>query len=40
MVYTAIQTDNLNDYKKEHILTYNIYMLIGQIISYSLVCII
>lgn len=37
MVYTAIQADNLIDYKKEHILTYNIYMVIGQIISYALV---
>ncbi len=36
-VYAAIKTDNLSEYKKEHILTYNIYMTIGQIISYSLV---
>lgn len=37
IVYAAIKTDNLVDYKKEHILIYNIYMTIGQIISYSLV---
>lgn len=37
MVYTAIKMDDLVEYKKEHILTYNIYMTIGQIISYSLV---
>ena len=37
MVYSAIRTKDLIDYKKEHILTYNIYMAIGQIISYSLI---
>ena len=37
MVYSAIKIDNLISYKKEHILTYNIYMTVGQIISYSLV---
>lgn len=37
IVYTAIKIDNLVKYKKEHILTYNIYMTIGQLISYSLV---
>lgn len=37
MVYTTIKTKDLVEYKKEHILTYNIYMTIGQIISYSLV---
>lgn len=37
LVYVAIRTDDLVEYKKEHILTYNIYMTIGQIISYSLV---
>ena len=37
IVYSAIRTEDLIDYKKEHILTYNIYMAIGQIISYSLV---
>lgn len=36
-VYVAIRTDDLSEYKKEHILAYNIYMTIGQIISYSLV---
>lgn len=37
VVYSAIKTNDLVKYKKEHILTYNIYMNIGQIISYSLV---
>lgn len=37
MVYTAIKMEDLVEYKKEHILMYNIYMTIGQIISYSLV---
>ena len=36
-VYAVINNDNLNKYKKEHILTFNIYMTIGQAISYSLV---
>lgn len=27
----------MSEYKKEHILAYNIYMTIGQIISYSIV---
>ena len=36
-VYAAIKTDNLSKYRKEHIFTFNIYMVIGQIISYSLV---
>lgn len=36
-VCAAIKIDGLVEYKKEHILTYNIYMVIGQIISYSLV---
>ena len=36
IVYATIKTNNLVEYKKEHILTYNIYMTIGQIISYSL----
>ncbi len=36
-VYAAIKTDNLSEHKKEHILAYNIYMTIGQIISYSIV---
>lgn len=37
MVYAVIRTDNLLEYKKEHIFTFNIYMAIGQVISYSLV---
>ncbi len=37
IVYSAIRTKDLIEYKKEHIFTYNIYMTIGQIISYSLV---
>lgn len=37
IVYSAIKTDDLVEYKKEHILAYNIYMAIGQIISYSIV---
>lgn len=37
MVYVAIRTENLMKYKKEHILAFNIYMVIGQVISYSLV---
>lgn len=37
VVYSAIETKDLIQYKKEHILTYNIYMTIGQIISYTLV---
>ena len=37
IVYESIKTDNLIQYKKEHILTYNIYMAIGQTISYVLV---
>lgn len=37
IVYSAIRTKDLVEYKKEHIITYNIYMTIGQIISYSLI---
>lgn len=37
MVYRAIREDDLEKYKKEHILTYNIYMMVGQVISYTLV---
>ena len=37
VVYAAIKIDGLQKYKKEHILTFNIYMAIGQIISYVLV---
>lgn len=36
-VFVVINNDNLNKYKKEHIVAYNIYMTIGQVISYSLV---
>ena len=36
-VYAAIKTDNLEEYRKEHIMTFNIYMFLGQLISYSLV---
>ena len=36
-VYAAIKVDNLEKYRKEHIMTFNIYMLVGQLISYSLV---
>lgn len=32
-----VVNNDLIQYKKEHILTYNIYMTIGQIISYILV---
>lgn len=37
IVYSAIRTKDLIEYKKEHIFTYNIYMTIGQIISYILI---
>lgn len=37
MVYSAIKTDDLVEYKKEHILTFNIYMMVGQVVSYILV---
>lgn len=36
-VYAVINEDKLREYKKEHILVFNIYMAIGQVISYSLV---
>ena len=36
-VYASIKINDLENYKKEHILVYNIYMVIGQIISYVLV---
>lgn len=36
-IYSAIKVDGLEKYKKEHIMTFNIYMGVGQIISYSLV---
>lgn len=37
MVYEAINTDDLGDYKKEHFLTYNIFMTMGKLVSYILV---
>ena len=37
ILYLSIKIDNLSEYKKEHILAYNLYMFIGQLISYSLV---
>lgn len=37
LVYSAIKVDNLEKYRKEHIMMFNIYMLLGQLISYSLV---
>ena len=37
IVYSAIKVDGLVKYKKEHMLIYNFYMLLGQIISYILV---
>lgn len=36
-VYAAIRTDNLLEYKKEHIFIFSVYMLAGQLISYSFV---
>jgi len=36
-VYAAVKPDNLSEYKKEHIMIFNIYMTVGQVISYSLV---
>lgn len=35
VVYDAINVDDLAQYKREHQITFNIYMLFGQIISYS-----
>ena len=35
-VYEVIKDKDLNSYRREHIITFNIYMCIGQIISYSL----
>lgn len=34
IVYESIKVDDLNDYKREHDIVFNIYMLIGRIISY------
>lgn len=36
-LYSAIKIGELELYKKEHIMVFNIYMTIGQIISYGLV---
>lgn len=36
-VYAVITVDNLTEYRKEHIFTFNIYMTAGQLISYALV---
>lgn len=36
-VYAATKVDGLEKYRKEHMLIFNIYMFIGQVISYSLV---
>lgn len=36
-VYAAIKVDGLEKYRKEHMLIFNIYMFVGQVISYSLV---
>ncbi len=35
VVYDAINVDELSKYKREHQITFNIYMIFGQIISYS-----
>jgi len=35
VVYDAINVDKLSQYKREHQITFNIYMLFGQVISYS-----
>ena len=35
IVYSSINIDELSQYKREHQITYNIYMLFGQIISYG-----
>ena len=37
VVYAVVTVDNLTQYRKEHIFTFNIYMVIGQLISYGLV---
>ena len=37
VVYTVINAEELMQYKKEHIFIFNIYMTIGQLISYGLV---
>lgn len=36
-VYAAVKVDKLEKYRKEHMIIFNIYMFVGQVISYSLV---
>lgn len=36
-IYSSIKVDNLEQYRKEHMMVFNIYMFMGQVISYSLV---
>lgn len=36
-IYSAIKVDNLEQYRKEHMMVFNIYMFVGQVISYSFV---
>ena len=36
-VYSVVKFDNLYKYSKEHILMYNIYMTVGQLVSYGIV---
>ena len=36
-IYSSIKVDNLEQYRKEHMMVFNIYMFLGQVISYSLV---
>lgn len=36
-IYSSIKVDNLEQYRKEHMMIFNIYMFVGQVISYSLV---
>ena len=36
-IYSSIKVDNLEQYRKELMKVFNIYMLVGQVISYSLV---
>ena len=36
-IYSSIKVDNLEQYRKDHMMVFNIYMFVGQVISYSLV---
>ena len=36
-IYSSIKVDKLEQYRKEHMMVFNIYMFVGQVISYSLV---